>query len=197
MAEMKSKKSVVGHANACVKVYTEFANAIKILKDSELVKSFDGKYVTKRHTDKMQTLLPKHISVELRGEDYQPYLNLKLYYNESVKPDADIRNYLDYYGRAQEIRQQKADYYNKEDMVYCVNGLREFHYDKFVLCAEKQIKLLEEWAKQYQDVVDRIDEAIEKQNALKKHIDEVLATFPSYIKPYVSFSTTLYDDSKR
>lgn len=197
MAEMKSKKSVVGHAKACVKVYTEFANAIKILKDSELVKSFDGKYVTKRHTDKMMTLLPKHIKVELKGEDYQPYLNLKLYYDESQNPDADIRNHLDWYGRSQEIRQQKADYYNKEDLVYCMNGLREFHYDKFVLCAEKQIKLLEEWAKQYQEVVEHIDEVIEKQNALKKHIDDVLATFPSYIKPYVSFSTTIYDDTNR
>lgn len=197
MGTMKSKTSVVGHAMACVKVYDAFIKSLTILKDSELVKSFDGKTINKRHTDKMQTLLPDYIRVELKSEEYQPYLNLTLYYDESKNSDSNIRNYLDYYGRTHSVRQEKACYYNNNvDSTYCLNGVREFNYTNFVKCAEKQIDALEGWIKQYQDVINRIDEVIDKTAELKKHIDEVLATFPSYLKPYVSFSETIYNDVK-
>lgn len=196
MAEMKSKSSVIGYATAYVKVYNEFINALTILKDSELVKSFDGKSINKRHTDKMQTLLPDHIKVELKAEEYTPYLNIRLYYDESKKYDSDIRNHLDYYGRSYSVRQQKADRYNNEDSVYCLNGVRDFNYANFVKRVEIEINVLEGWKKNYQDSIDRVDEVIEKTKELKKHIEDVLSTFPSYLKPYVSFSQTIYEDRK-
>ena len=195
MAEMKSKTSVVGHAMACVKVYNAFIDALTILKDSDLVKSFDGKAINKRHTDKMMTLLPDYIMVELKAEEYQPYLNLRLYYNEHKNPDANIRNYLDYYGHTLQVKQEKANRYNNNvDTTYCLNGIREFNHTNFVVCVERQIEALKGWVKEYQDVIDRIDEVIAKTTELKKHISDVLATFPHYLRPYVSFSETIYND---
>lgn len=197
MAEMKSRTSVVGYAKARVKIYNDFIDALTMLKDSELVKSFDGKSINKRHTDKMQTLIPNHIKVELRSQEFTPYLNLNLYYSEYEKPDEDIRKHTDFYARREEVRQEKPNYYNKQtDTTYCLNGIREFNHTNFVICVEKKIEYLKENVKQYQDVIDRVDEVIEKTAELKKHIDKVLATFPPYLKPYVSFSETVYNDKK-
>lgn len=192
--ETRSKSQIVGEYNARIILIDEFIKVIEILKSSDVVKSYDGKKITKRFTDKVEGLLPKYMKLDLAPQSWSHFLNVNVWMNREIFGNIELQKYLSYKDIKCEISQQEANRYEPEDFTYCVNGIREFNFDKFVKCVERKIKLLQNEKQQYQLSLEKIDEVIQKTKELEKLVRDTISTFPAYIKPMVTFNYTIRDD---
>lgn len=190
----RSKSQIVGEYKARIILIDEFIKAIEILKSSDVVKSYDGKKITKRFTDKIENLLPNYIKIDLVAQSWSHFLNVRLYMNREIFGNIELQKYLTYNDVSCEINQQEANRYEPADLTYCVNGIRTFNFEKFVKCAQREINLLNSEKTQYVASIEKIDDVIQKTQELQKLVRQTLAEFPSYIKPTISFNFTITDD---
>ena len=189
----RTKTQIVGEYNARIILIDEFIKAVDILKNSDIVKSYNGKKITKRFTDKVQTLLPNYIKIELAPQNWSPFLSIKLYLDREIFGDVNLKKYLTYNDVNCEISQQSANMYEPEDLTYCVNGIREFNFDVFVKCAERKIKLLNNEKVQYMKSLENIDIVIQKTKELETLVKNTISEFPPYIRPMVTFDYIITD----
>lgn len=192
--EIRSKSKILGEYKTRIRLIDEFVKVIELLKDNDIVKAYNGKKLTKRFTDKVQTILPDYIKIDLTPQSWSHFLNISIWFDNYIVKDRDIHNYIPYKDSHCNIDQYESNKYEPEDYTYCVNGVREFNYDIFVKCAERKIKLLQNEKQQYQLSIDNIDEVIQKTKELEKLVRDTISTFPAYIKPMVTFDYLIRDD---
>ena len=191
---IRTKSQIVGKFSTQITLINEFVKAIEIIKKSDIVKSHDGKKITKRFTDKLQALLPNYIVVSIASESWTHFLSLTLYFDKNKYNDNEIKKFLTYNESECIINQKEANKYEPLDLTYCVNGVREFHTDKFWQCAERKIILLNNEKTQYELALNRLDEVIKKTKELETLVRGTISDFPPYIKPMVTFDYTITDD---
>lgn len=175
--EYYKKKDFIEKHEAKIKNYKDYIKAIEILINSDLVRSYDGKQITKRFTDKVQTILPENIMIVLQTN--WDNISFKLW----------IRN-IDYYSRDYVIISQYSN--DKKYPIYLGTD-RKFNYSNFLISAKREIEIFKDWIKDWRESIDRIDEIQHKYALLEKYIEEQQKDIPLPLRVYINFRNPIYD----
>lgn len=195
------REDFVKKTNAKIFVINKFIETLNELKNSDLVKTFNGKCITKRFTDKVNPTLPKGMTIEIKKEDYFDKFNIHIYFNRYGDADVletisdpnlkrDIRN-LSYDDCEDKIYQHEPNKYSPADGKYLL-GDRTFRHPQFVYAIDKRIEILVNYVKELQQAVDEVEIIYQKYEDLKKHVNEVLDTIPLVLRQFVNIQNPLY-----
>ena len=195
------REDFVKKTNAKIFVINKFIETLNELKNSDLVKTFNGKCITKRFTDKVNPTLPQGMTIEIKKEDYFDRFNIHIYFNRYGDTDVletisdpnlkrDIRN-LSYDDCEDKIYQHEPNKYSTADGKYLL-GDRTFRHPQFVYAIDKRIEILDNYVKELQQAVDEVEIIYQKYEDLKKHVNEVLDTIPTVLRQFVNIQNPLY-----
>lgn len=171
------KKHFIEKHEAKIKNYKEYVKVIENLINSDLVKSYDGKQITKRFTNKIQKTLPENIMIDLQTN--WDCIDFKLW----------IRN-IDYYSRDYIIISQ---YKNDRNSPMYLGTDRKFNHSNFLISAKKEIEILKSRIKEWRESIDRIDEIQQKYALLEKHIEDLQKDVPLPLRVYINFRNPIFD----
>lgn len=200
--ETTSRQNFVNNANAKMFVYNKFIETLNELKNSELVKKYDGKTINKRFTDKINPTLPKGMQIEIKSESYTDMLNIVMYFDryghnsEGLNAISDpilqksVRD-LSYDICTEKIIQYKPNIYDPTDGTYLLTN-RIFKYDQFIHSVNKTIANLQQWLNDLQRSVDEVEITYQKYVELAKHVKEVMDSIPSPLRRYINIQNPLY-----
>lgn len=191
--ERISRDNFVKNTNAKLFVYNKFIETYNLLKDSELVKKYDGKAVNKKFTNKVNPTLPKGMKIEIK-DDWNGYA-IHLYFDrygvdsEALKAIDDIElrkavNNLSYDTCCDKL-------YPTIDKKYITSD-RVFNVAQFNKDIEDRIKILEDWVNDYQRGIDEVELTYQKYVDLEKHVEEVMKSVPQCLRKYINIQNPLF-----
>ena len=159
-----------------VKTYKEYIKVIESLINSDLVKSYDGKQITKRFTDKVQAILPENIRIDLHTN--WDNISFRLW-------DKNIpwtNNYVII-----------SQYRNDKNSPMYLGTDRKFNHTDFLISAKREIEILKDWIKDWEESIERIDEVQHKYALLEKYIEELQKDVPLSLRVYINFRNPICD----
>ena len=188
-----SRENFVKNTNATLFVYNKFIETYNTLKDSDLVKKYDGKAVNKRFTDKVNPTLPIGMRIEIK-DDWNGYA-IHLYFDrygmdsEALKAIEDIELRKAVNNLSYDTCNEKL--YPTRDRKYITSD-RVFNVEQFNKDIEDRIKVLQDWVKDYQRGVDEVEITYQKYADLKNHVEKVLQSVPQCLRNYINIQNPLY-----
>ena len=184
------KNEWVRKTKGTIKVYETLINALETLCESEQVRAFNEKRITKTQIEKLQPLMPEHCRIELRADGmFNDTIDIYLYADMDGLQDPKTRMY-DHFRISEKIYQFRRD---TNMPVYLGTG-RIFNYFNFVKCAESRIDALKKYVAEYQDCIKNINKYQRMYAKMEKVIEETSKAMPSPFKVFVNFSNPILND---
>lgn len=173
-----------------IRVYETLINALETLSTSELVKTFNGKRVTKTQVEKLQPLMPEHIRLELRADGmFNNTIDIYIHINMDGLQDPKTLMY-DHFYHSEKIYQ----YHRDNNMPVYLGTDRIFNYDNFIKCVQNRIENFKKSINDYRLCVANINKYQKAYAKMEKVITETINSIPHPLKQYIRFSNPILDD---
>lgn len=181
------KNEWVSDSKLKIKANNLFVKTLRSLIESEALRRYDGKRITKYFDVAINAILPNGMKVWRNYKDWRGWTDI--IFSVKVKGEQDPK-YLNY--PTAEIN-FPINQYGIDCPIYLKHG-DKFNYARFLQCAKHMIEVVEKDTEETKLCLKNIDRYQKTYMKLEKHINDTLAGIPTMLRASIFFHNPILQD---